>query len=103
MRHSTLISTLAALSRLSDSAHAMPVDTTNNSDTVGMTFADNVYDPHDSRPVQYYMPAHPLYHDAADYAHLQPTKEGHLYYTKDGQSGESLAVFFTGAGSRSRR
>jgi hypothetical protein len=76
MRHSALISTLAALSRLSDTAYAMPVDTVNNSDDVDMTSADNVYDPNDSKPVQYYMRARPLYQDAVDYAHLQPAKEG---------------------------
>ena len=92
MRYSALLSTLAAIRRLSETASAMPVDTINNGNGIGMTFQDNVYDPDNSRPVQYYKPAHPLYHDAADYAHLQPTKEGHLYYTKDGHSGQSRIV-----------
>lgn len=81
---------LAGLARLSDQqVSAIPVHQAGGSDGyVSMSIRDDVYDPDESRPTQYYMPTHPLHHDPSDFAHLKPQTSGQLYYTKDGSSGE---------------
>lgn len=79
-----LLVSLARLSQLATTA-ALPY---NIQPTFQADFSEDTIDD-SSHVTTLYVPAAPLNWDATDVAHLRPSKDGFLYFTLDGSSGES--------------